>query len=102
MKKVIMYKYYNPDRLFGGWGWSIEEAWDDWNNIYSEPYEVEIPDDFRLANNIYHKVMYFKGSCNIGYQLSKSGNDENCMPYLIGGSPVECIRLKVIGPYKEK
>ena len=29
MKKVIMYKYFNPDRLFGGYGWSIEEVWDE-------------------------------------------------------------------------
>ena len=37
MKTVIMHKFFNPDRLFGGWGWSIDEVWDDWNHIYSDP-----------------------------------------------------------------
>lgn len=75
MKKVIMYKYFNPDRLFGGYGWSIEEVWDDWNHIYSDPYYVEIPDNFNLGKTVIGEEMYFKDGCNQGYELTIGRTD---------------------------
>lgn len=101
MKKVIMHKYYNPDRLFGGWGWSIKEVWNDWKHIYSDPYEVEIPDNFKLEETVMGEEMYFKEGCNVGYEVFIGcSKNENGSPYLVGGSPVEEIKLKVIGKAK--
>lgn len=98
MKKVILYKYFNPDKLFGGYGWSIKEVWDDWNHIYSDPYYVEIPDNFNLGETNIGEEMYFKDGCNQAYKLTIGKTDcENGNPYLIGGSPVESIKLRVIG-----
>ena len=98
MKRVVMYKYFNPDRLFGGYGWSIEEVWDDWNQIYSDPYYVEIPDNFNLGENVTGEKMYFKEGCNHGYQLTIfDENNKNGSPFLIGGDSTELIKLKVVG-----
>lgn len=98
MKIVIMYKYFNPDRLFGGWGWSVKEVCDSWNQIYSEPYKVEIPDDFYLGKTETGREIYFKVGCNRGYELTIGRSDcEDSSPYLIGGSPVERIKLHVTG-----
>lgn len=102
MKTVVMYKYSNPDRLYGGWGWSVNEAWDDWNHIYSDPYEVEIPDDFYLDKTIADEEMYFRTGCNQGYELTIGRTDcENSSPYLVGGNPVESIKLRVLGKVEE-
>lgn len=102
MKTVIMHKFFNPDRLFGGWGWSIDEVWDNWNHIYSDPYEVEIPDDFILGKTIADEKMYFKAGCDRGYELTIERTDcENSSPYLVGGSPAESIKLHVIGKVTE-
>lgn len=98
MKKVIMWKYFNPDRLFGGWGWSIEKVWDDWNHIYSAPYYVEIPDDFHIKKTAYGQLMYFRDGWDYGYDLSKTSSAEVCTPLLIGGKDVETVKVRVIGP----
>lgn len=102
MKTVIMYKYHNPDKLFGGWRWSTTKIWDKWNHIYSEPYEVEIPDDFYLGQSVTGEEIYFKVGCKQGYNLVIGrANCENSSPFLIGGCPIEKIRLKVIGKVKK-
>lgn len=93
-----MYKYFNPDRLFGGYGWSIEKVWNDWDHIYSDPYYVEIPDNFNIGENITGEKMYFKDNCKIGYEVHIGRKyNKNSSPYLLGGSPVESIKLKVLG-----
>lgn len=98
MKKVIMHKYYDPDRLFGGYGWSIEEVYNDWDHIYSQPYYVEIPDNFNLGETVAGDVAYFKDGCNYRYEVEIGRRDcENSSPYLVGGCPGESIRLNVIG-----
>lgn len=97
MKKVIMYKYFNPDNLFGGYGWSIDKIWDDWNHVYSDAYEVEIPDNFSIGETITGEKMYFKDGCDLGYQLNIGNiNFKNGNPYLIGGSPTESVKCNVI------
>lgn len=102
MKKIILHKYHNPDRLFGGYGWSMEEVWDDWKHIYSDPYEVEIPDNFSIGKSNFGEEMFFKDNCNMGYDLGIDGRyNKNGKPYLVGGSPVEMVFLNVIGKCKE-
>lgn len=98
MQTVIMWKYFNPDRLFGGYGWSLEEVCDGWNNIYSNPYYVEIPDDFALGEAQDGSAAYFRGDDRQGYEVAGGNRAEGCNPYLIGGSRAESIRCRVIGP----
>ncbi|MCB6610175.1 hypothetical protein V3C10_04400 [[Clostridium] symbiosum] len=96
MKKVIMYKW-NAVRT-GRWGWSLNEVRSDRDNIYSTPYYVEIPDGFELSESVMGKKLYFKSGDRIGYELTSRNNLKNCTPRLIGGSPVEVVKLKVVGP----
>lgn len=97
MKTVTLWLTYNPDRLFGGYSWHIEEVYDGRNHIYSEPYKVEIPDEFYIGESVYLKKMFFKEGDNRGYELTIGRNDcENSSPYLVGGTSVESIKLKVI------
>lgn len=99
MKKVILHKTHNP--ILGIWGWSTEEVNDYQNLIFSDPYYVEIPDEFVPDKTKYEKTMFFKNGCNTGYELTIGRNSENGNPYLIGGSPVESIKLKVLGAAAE-
>ena len=102
MKIVTLWKAYNPDRLFGGYSWHLEEVWDDWNHIYSDSYYVEIPDDFNLGETVTGETLYFRDGCDIGYDLTIGNtNHKNSSPYLIGGNPVENIKLRVIGMVRE-
>jgi len=94
MKKVIMYKW-NAVRS-GRWGWSLKEVWNDWDNIYSDPYYVEIPDDFELGKTVIGEEAYFKIGCNQGYEIASTSELKNCSPCLIGGSSVEIVNLKVL------
>jgi hypothetical protein len=103
MQKVIMYKYFNPDPLFGGYGWSIEEILYDRNSIYSNPYYVEIPDNFHIGESVTGEKMYFKDGCDHGYKLEiENRYSENSRPCLIGGNPTEVIKLNVIGIVQEE
>lgn len=95
MKKVIMHKW-NAVRT-GRWGWSLNKVWNDWDNIYSDPYYVEIPDDFDLSEPVMGEKLYFKSGDHIGYKLTSTNNLKNCIPCLIGGNPVEIVKLKVVG-----
>ena len=97
MKQVVIWKGYNPDRLYGGYFWSIEEVFDDWNRVYSDPYLVEIPDDFNLSKTITGEKMYFRDGDDNGYALyAGSPEQENTNPYLVGGSQSERIKCTVI------
>lgn len=96
MKKIILWKSYNPDRLFGGYQWHIDEVYNDWDHIYSEPYEVEILENFEVGVTVAFEKMFFKRGCDKGYYLVIGQNCENGNPYLVGGDPVEKIKLKVI------
>lgn len=101
VKTVTLWRTYNPDRLFGGYSWHIEEVRDGWNHVYSDPFEVEIPDDFYVGESVMSKKCFFKQGCNQGYELTIGRSDcENGNPYLIGGIPVESIKLKVIGKWR--
>ena len=99
MKIVTLYKYYNPDRLYGGYGWSIKEVFDGWDRIYSDPYLVEIPDDLQPAESVCGETMFFKQDCPWGYELCIGDkHNPDSAPNLIGGMPVETIQLTVVGP----
>lgn len=93
MKKVILWKVYSFDRLYGGWNWSIEEIYNDWDHVYSDPYWVEIPDDFYIGENMSGQKMFFRAGCDMGYILTIGRNCENGNPYLDGH-----IKLNVLGP----
>lgn len=95
MKKVILHKTHNP--ILGIWRWSTEEKNDYQNFIFSDPYYVEIPDCFYLGETTLGNTMFFKDGCNVGYELTIGKNHENGSPYLVGGRPVESIKLKVLG-----
>lgn len=99
MKQVIMYKWNSVKK--STWGWSIDEVYDDWNSIYSDPYIVEIPDDFMLGENVCGEKMYFKAGQKTGYIVSETSQQKNCRPVLIGGSTAEWIVLHIIGPVIE-
>lgn len=99
MKRVIMHKW-NAVRT-GKWGWSIKAIWNESDNIYSDPYYVEVPDNFTLSETAMCEAMYFKLGCQVGYEVSNFSDGENCKPYLIGGSPVETIKLQVIEPVED-
>lgn len=105
VKKVIMYKSHNysPTPLYGQtWEWSIEEVWDDWNHVYSDPYEVEIPDDFELGETTGGMIMYFKKGCSAGYEIgSEDPRKESGRPCLFGGSFPEIIVLNVVRRIEE-
>ena len=96
MNTITLYKGYNPDRLFGGYFWSLEEVWDDWNHIYSKPYLVELPENFYVGKTIYGEKLIFQKGNNYGYEVSSLSSCENCNPYLIGGNPTRKIKLKVL------
>jgi hypothetical protein len=98
MKQVVLHKFYNPDRLFGGYGWSLDEVRDGWNGIYSDPYCVEIPDEFHIGETVTGERMFFKDGCDTGYTLTIGRSDcANGNPYLVGGNHVEMIKLNVLG-----
>jgi len=99
MKKVVLHKTHNP--ILGIWGWSAEEKNDYQNLIFSDPYYVEMPDDFYPEETTLGKTMFFKKGCNVGYKLTIGRNSENGSPYLVGGRPVESIKLKVLGAVEE-
>lgn len=104
MKKEILYKTFDTDPLRGGYDWSIGKVSNSFrqNYVYSEPYYVEIPDEFHLAETQAGNMMYFKDGVDRAYTLTiGNGKTENGNPYLIGGSPVESIKLKVLGPVPE-
>jgi len=97
MKTITLWRAYNPDRLFGGYSWHIEEVRCGWDHVYSDSYKVEIPDDFSVGKSDMSKKMFFKQGCKQGYELTIGRSDcENGNPYLVGGSPVESIKLRVI------
>lgn len=99
MNTTILYKYFDPDRLYRGYGWSIKEVFDGLDCIYSDPYLVEIPDDFHLSEAVSGETMFFRQGCHWGYKLCIGDkHDPDSAPYLIGGMPVETIHLKVVGP----
>ncbi|MDU7706095.1 MAG: hypothetical protein E7J94_02335 [Clostridium sp.] len=98
---ITLYKGYNPN-LFGGWFWSLEEVWNDWDHVYSDPYIIELPEGFYVGECITGQPMIFKKSCNLGYDVCIGQNSENGKPHLVGGHPVENITLKVIGPADKK
>lgn len=101
MRKEKLYKVENV--MGRTYQWSAEPVWDDWNHIYSTPFWVEVPDGFNLAETICGDKMYFRDGCKYAYSLTIGDSGcENSAPYLIGGSPVERIRLKVIGPAEER
>lgn len=96
MKTVILWKVYSPDRLFGGYSWHTEEVQDGWRQVYSDAYEVEVPDDFYIEKSTSGEILFFKTGCGHGYRLAIGSNCENGNPYLVGGRPVKTIKLRVI------
>lgn len=98
MSKVMtIYKYQVIDRLFGRFGWSIQEIHDEQNHVYSDAYSVEIPDEFYLGKNVAGDTMFFKQGKATAFDLCI--DDEHCEsgnPYLVDYE--EMVRLKVIGP----
>lgn len=97
---IILYKGYNPN-LFGGWFWSLEEVWDDWNHVYSDPYKVELPEEYYVGECITGEHMIFKRDHNIGYDVVIGKNSEHGLPHIIGGTPVEDVTLKVIAKLED-
>lgn len=100
MKKVIMHKWQSCRT--GTWGWSLNEVWNDWDHVYSDPYYVEIPENFELAETVTGEEMYFADGDRRGYEIVSFSDHENCIPYFVGGSPVKTIRLHVLGPAEEE
>lgn len=96
MKTIKLWKAYNPNGLFGGYSWHTEDVRDGWEQMYSDPYEVEVPDDFYIEKSTSGEILFFKNGCGHGYRLAIGSNCENGNPYLVGGSPVESIKLRVI------
>lgn len=95
MKKVIMYLEWNYD--FGPhWHWHVEQEWPDW-----EPYWIEIPEDFYLAESNGGDKLYFRKGDDMGHELFISDDSPDGKPVLVGGRPVEMLTLKVIGPVNE-
>lgn len=92
MKKITLYKVFN---LYGrSYRWSIDEDGD------CEPFEVEIPDDFRVGESVSYEKMFFRDGDPQGYELVSEGKNASCMPKLIGGTNVNVVKLKVIKPVK--
>lgn len=98
VKTVILYNYEKCRHVPHYFGWSIEEIWDDFLSVYSEPFYVEIPDDFYIGETITCEKMFFKENCDYGYELCTSNGKRNQKLYLVGGSPVEKILLNVLDP----
>lgn len=97
MKIATLYKVFNPDPHFGGYFWREERVWNDWDGIYSEPYHVEIPDNFYLSETVSGDKRYFKKGDDIGYDVITISGSPDCLPYLSGGKYNELIRLRVLG-----
>lgn len=96
MARVILYKHYkfnSPISVKGEWFWSSENV-SRWPEILSDPYVVEIPDEFELCETVSGEKMYFKNGCSTGFEIGSIHNTAHCAPYLIGK---ELIRLKVVG-----
>ncbi len=96
--KAIIYKWHSV--MDHRWGWRLDEFRDGWEHIYSTPYYVEIPDEFELCESVYGSKMYFRKGGTVGFEVCETSNRENCKPLLIGGSPVEIVKLKVLGEVK--
>ena len=96
MKKITLWKSYDPNPLFGGYQWHLEPVNRQWDCITSEPHTVCLPDDFYIDVNTLGQKMIFKQGCEIAYSLTIGKNCENGNPYLIGGHSVESIKLKVL------
>ena len=104
MQEPVSYTHLDvyKRQMYGGWFWSLEEVWDDWDHVYSDPYFVELPEGFSIGESVSSSLMIFREGCNIGYEVYAGSNTEHCLPHLIGGNPVENITLKVIGPVKDQ
>ncbi|MCC8156341.1 MAG: hypothetical protein LIO54_03580 [Oscillospiraceae bacterium] len=100
MKHYTLYKICNYDRLFGGYDWSITPHRGDL--ITSTPYEVEVPDDFYLAETVNGETMFFREGCDRAYTLTIGRNAEGGEPYLISSNGNETIKLRVIREIKAK
>lgn len=98
MKKAKLWKVYNPDRLFGGYSWAIEETVDDWDGVSSDPYIIGIPDEFNICESVTGEKLFYRGDDQQGYRLYSTSNKEGCSPILVGGTNPEIVKLKVIGP----
>ena len=87
--KTTLYRFYNQEEgLNGVWGWSIEKKYGDF-----EPFYVEVPDEFSVGETNGGVTAFFKDNNDVSYFLD-GGRDSLS---LVGGSPVEVIRLKIIG-----
>lgn len=94
--KIKIWKIYNPDRLWGGYEWNLEEIRNDWDGIYSDPYETKLPEEFYVGETMGGADAVFKQGCSYAYVLTISDSQsENGVPLLVGGSPVEMIKLSV-------
>jgi len=96
MKTVKMWKTYNPDRLFGGYFWNKEYVYDDWKGVNSDPYLVEVPDEFYVGKSTVDADEIFSTKSQIAYDVCGTSTLKNCRPLLIGGSPVEEVELKIV------
>ncbi len=91
--KIILYKYYNSNKIWGGEGWSVEEK----KNYTTEStsFYVEIPDEFKMVKT---KLGGFFINNNMeGYVLE---TDMNKNPYLLGVKD-DIIYLKVLGKVED-
>lgn len=93
--KVMFYKWHNVQ--FGGYGWSLTDRVDDANNVFYDSYFVELPEGFYLDFSAAGDPLVFKKDCSYAYRLTSSTTYKNCVPVLVGGDPVEMVRLRVIG-----
>lgn len=93
MKQATVYKWKNErtDEI----GWSIKEVWNDWDNIYSDPYQVEIPESFELEETEWGELQYVDKKTGYSYGLTTMSINSS-VPCLIGGPAVNMIPLKVI------
>lgn len=93
MKKIKLWKRVNA-RTKEYW-WGLEEVQNDWDNIHSDPYWVEIPDKYHIGESICGEPFIYPDDRDTPVGLVSSSRLENCYPILYGQ---EIIHLRVLGP----
>lgn len=101
MKKVIMYQTRTANERCLNNAWYLERIWNDWDGVYSDEYEVELPDEYHIGQTSSGEKLIFRDDYNYGFEIYNESYNENAKPYFYDTKLSKRIKLNVIGPAEE-
>lgn len=99
MQKVRLYKF--TDYSTGASGWSLSEVWNHLTNTYSDPYEVEIPDEFSLGRTLSGDILLIKDGKDQPAMLELSDDGESPMIVAENGHIIMLLKARKLDPVKQ-